>query len=221
MNPQESPVDSIEVESIPDAYRVDFLRLIAVPKRRGRSAPNFQFTTEDGDPIAFVVVDQKWRSAEYRVFSDPEAIDGLFKVVRARRLSKNDLRVIDSKTEETIGSIDAATTRSFALDRPRWILRDEAGAVRGRVYQSSKFRNIKSIISTLLSITLILVGVHILLNHESEIRFEIDGRPAAWGAKHMHFFKMRFDLDLSDDAEGVLPRPIALSVAILEFLRND
>lgn len=220
-NHQVSVPEAIENESIPVAYCADFLRLIAVPKRRGPAAPNFQFTTEDGYPIAFVFVDQRWRSAEYRVFSDPEAIDALFKVVRTRRLTKRENRIVDSKTEETIGSIDPATARSFSLDRPRWILRDDAGAVRGRVYQSSNFRNFKSIISTLLTFALIMIGIHVLLHDEKEIRFEIQGRRAARGEKLKHLFKTRFELDLSDDVDGLLPRPIALSVAILELLGHD
>ncbi len=220
-NHQESAADAIEIESIPEAYRVDFLRLVAVPKRRGPAASSFQFTTEDGYPIAFVIVDKRWRSAEYRVFSDPEAIDQMFKVIRLHKWNKIETRVVDSKTEETIGSIDSATARSFSLDRPRWILRDEAGAERGRVYQSSNFGNFKSIISMILTFALILIGIHILLHDEKEIRFEIQGRRAARGDKLKHLFKARFDLDLSDDSDGLLPRPIALSVAILEFFRAD
>lgn len=111
-------------------------------------------------------------------------------------------RVVDSTTGEAVGSLRRKGFKS--LFRDSWEILDAEGVVRGQVLEDSGWkalaRRSNEIVAALLPQT---------------FRLEVAGQVVGTMRQNFNPFVRKYDVDLSHDEHGLLPRPLAVATVIL------
>jgi hypothetical protein len=111
-------------------------------------------------------------------------------------------KVTDSLTGEHIGTLRRKGWTS--LFRDSWEILDAEGVVRGKVMEESPW---KAAVRRTVELAAMLLPQAFLI--------EIDGQVVATMRQNFNIFVHKFDVDLTPDTEGMLPRPLALATVIL------
>jgi hypothetical protein len=111
-------------------------------------------------------------------------------------------RVTDSQTGEHVGTLRRKGWSS--LFRDSWEILDAQGIVRGRVIEDSPW---KAAVRRTIELAALLLP--------QAFQIEIDGQVVATMKQNFNIFVHKFDVDLTLDTEGMLPRPLALACVIL------
>jgi len=111
-------------------------------------------------------------------------------------------RVLDSISGEVIGSLRRKGWSSMFRDS--WEILDAEGVVRGKVSEDSGWKAIARRMHEVASLLL-----------PQAYRIEVDGQTVGTMTQNFNPFFQRFAVDLSEDAGGLLPRPLAVATVIL------
>jgi hypothetical protein len=111
-------------------------------------------------------------------------------------------KVTDSQTGEVVGTLRRKGWSS--LFRDSWEILDAEGIVRGKVTEDSPW---KAAIRRTMELAAMLLP--------QGFQIEIDGQVVATMKQNFNPFVHKFDVDLTLDTEGMLPRPLALATVIL------
>jgi hypothetical protein len=111
-------------------------------------------------------------------------------------------KVTDSQTGEHVGTLRRKGWSS--LFRDSWEILDAEGIVRGKVLEESAWKAFFR--RTVEAVSLFMPQSFLV---------EIDGQVVATMRQNFNVFIPKFDVDLSLDTEGMLPRPLALATVVL------
>jgi uncharacterized protein YxjI len=111
-------------------------------------------------------------------------------------------QVIDSQTNEHIGTLRRKGWTS--LFRDSWEILDADGIVRGKVTEDSPW---KAAIRRTIELASLLLP--------QAFHIEVDGQVVGTMQQNFNWFVHKFQVDLSHDTEGLLPRPLAVATVIL------
>jgi hypothetical protein len=111
-------------------------------------------------------------------------------------------KVTDSQTGEVVGTLRRKGWSS--LFRDSWEILDAEGIIRGKVTEDSPW---KAAIRRTMELAAMLLP--------QGFQIEIDGQVVATMKQNFNPFVHKFDVDLTLDTEGMLPRPLALATVIL------
>jgi len=110
--------------------------------------------------------------------------------------------VTDTQTGEVVGSLRRKGWSS--LFRDSWEILDAEGIVRGKVTEDSPW---KAAVRRTIELAALLLP--------QAFHIEIDGQVVGTMKQNFNLFVHKFDVDLTLDNEGLLPRPLALATVIL------
>ena len=145
----------------------------------------------------------------FRLKEDIRVFDGADAAVEILRIRANRIvdfsasyLVEDSSTGEAIGSLRRKGWSS--LFRDSWEILDAGGVVRGRVVEDSGW---KAMVRRLNEVVAMLMpqGFHL----------EVEGQTVGTMQQNFNPFVQKFEVDLSPDTAGLLPRPLAVATVIL------
>ena len=111
-------------------------------------------------------------------------------------------RVTDSQTGEHIGSLRRKGWSS--LFRDSWEVLDASGTVRGRVTEDSAW---KAAVRRFVEVATLLLPQTFLI--------EVEGQVVGTMRQNFNIFVQKFEVDLTHDSGGILPRPLAVATVIL------
>ena len=111
-------------------------------------------------------------------------------------------QVVDSASGEVIGSLRRKGWSSMFRDS--WEILDADNIVRGRVVEDSGWKAMARRLHEYVSFVL-----------PQAFMLEVEGRVVGTMKQNFNPFVQKFDVDLSEDADGVLPRPLAVATVIL------
>ncbi len=111
-------------------------------------------------------------------------------------------RVIDSPSGEKIGSLRRKGWTSMFRDS--WEILDAEGVVRGRVVEDSGW---KALVRRMHEVAALLLP--------QKFRIEVEGQTVGTMTQNFNPFVQKFDVDLTHDSGGLLPRPLAVATVIL------
>ena len=111
-------------------------------------------------------------------------------------------QVTDSQTGEHIGTLRRKGWSS--LFRDSWEILDAAGIVRGKVTEDSPWK--AAVRRTIEMASLLL---------PQTFHIEVEGQIVGTMSQNFNIFVQKFHVDLSHDADGILPRPLAVATVIL------
>jgi hypothetical protein len=111
-------------------------------------------------------------------------------------------QVTDSRTGEHIGTLRRKGWSS--LFRDSWEILDEDGVVRGKVVEDSAW---KAAVRRLVDLASLFLP--------QTFHIEVEGRIVGTMKQNFNVFVQKFEVDLTHDAEGFLPRPLAVATVIL------
>jgi hypothetical protein len=111
-------------------------------------------------------------------------------------------KVTDSQTGEHVGTLRRKGWSS--LFRDSWEILDAEGIVRGKVTEDSPWK--AAVRRTIEAASLFL---------PQAFHIEIDGQVVGTMKQNFNPFVHKFDVDLSPDTQGLLPRPLAVATVIL------
>jgi hypothetical protein len=111
-------------------------------------------------------------------------------------------KVTDSLTGEHVGTLRRKGWSS--LFRDSWEILDAEGIVRGKVTEDSPW---KAAVRRTIELAALLLP--------QSFHIEIDGQVVGTMRQNFNIFVHKFDVDLTLDTEGMLPRPLALATVIL------
>ena len=111
-------------------------------------------------------------------------------------------QVVDSTTGETVGSLRRKGWSS--MFRGSWEILDADGVVRGRVVEDSGWKALARRMHEMVAMVL-----------PQAFHLEVDGQTVGTMTQNFNPFVQKFSVDLSLDANGLLPRPLAVATVIL------
>lgn len=111
-------------------------------------------------------------------------------------------QVTDSTTGESIGSLRRKGLASMFRDS--WEILDADGIVRGRVIEDSGWKALIRRTNEMVSMLL-----------PQTYRLEVAGATVGTMKQNFNPFVHKFEVDLTHDADGILPRPLAVATVIL------
>ena len=111
-------------------------------------------------------------------------------------------QVTDSTTGEVVGSLRRKGWTS--LFRDSWEILDADGVLRGKVVEDSGWKALIRRSNELVAMLL-----------PQAFHIEVEGQTVGIMKQHFNPFVQKFDVDLSLDASGLLPRPLAVATVIL------
>ena len=163
----------------------------------------FTLTSLDGRLLA--ASEQK----AFKLKEDIRVVDGSAGGVELLRIQADRMvdfsasyRVTDSQTGEPIGALRRKGWSS--LFRDSWEILDPSGVVRGKVSEDSAW---KAAVRRLVEVATLLLPQTFLI--------EVEGQVVATMRQNFNIFVQKFEVDLTHDAGGTLPRPLAVATVIL------
>ncbi len=163
----------------------------------------FRIETVDGRLLAYSRQKAFRLREDIRVFADEAQEVELLHIQADRVIDFSAAyRVIDSQTGEPVGSLRRKGWSSLLRDS--WELLDPEGNVRGHVVEDSAW---KALVRRTIELAGLLLPQTYLL--------QVEGETVATMRQNFLGFPPTFTVDLSHDAEGRLPRPLAIAAVIL------
>jgi hypothetical protein len=111
-------------------------------------------------------------------------------------------QVTDSQTGEHIGTLRRKGWSS--LFRDSWEILDSSGIIRGKVMEDSAW---KAAIRRFIEVATLFLPQTFLI--------EVEGQVVGTMRQNFNIFVQKFEVDLTHDVEGLLPRPLAVATVIL------
>ena len=187
--------------TIPELYRHDqFLASKKVFKLLGGA---FHLRTMDGKLLAYSKQKAFKLKEDIRVYADEAMREELLYIQADRVVDFSaSYKVVDSQTGEHIGSLRRKGWSSMLRDS--WEILDAQGHLRGNVLEDSSW---KALVRRMHELAALLFPQSFLL--------QVDGETVATMKQNYFAFAPKFHVDLSDDADGRLPRPLAIATVIL------
>lgn len=140
---------------------------------------------------------------DIRVFADEEMTHELLKILARSVIDFSaSYDVYDSHSNEHVGTLRRKGWSS--LFRDQWEILDSEGTLRGRVMEDSGWKAFLRRLNELVSFFLPQV-----------FHIEVDGVVVGIMKQNMALFAHKYEVDLSHDTEGLLPRPLAVATVIL------
>ena len=187
--------------TIPELYRHDqFQASKKVFKLLGGA---FHLRAADGKLLAYSKQKAFKLKEDIRVYAD-EAMKQELLYIQADRIVdfSASYKVVDSQTGEHIGSLRRKGWSSMLRDS--WEILDAQGNLRGNVLEDSSW---KALVRRFVDLASLLLPQAFLL--------QVDGETVATMKQNYFAFAPKFQVDLSLDADGRLPRPLAIATVIL------
>ncbi len=187
--------------AIPELYRHDHIE--ARKKVMKLFGGAFHLRATDGTLLAYSKMKAFKLKEDIRVFADEAMTHELLNIQANKVIDFSaSYNVRDSQTGEHLGSLRRKGWSS--LFRDSWEILDPDGVVRGRVIEDSGWkafaRRMNEIVAFLLPQTFLV---------------QVNDQTVATMKQNIQLFAAKFQIDLSHDAEGVLPRPLAIATVIL------
>ena len=187
--------------AVPEIYRHD--RFIARRQVFRLFGAGFTIASLDGVPLA--ASEQK----AFRLREDIRVTDGTPGGGEILRIDADRIvdfgaayRVTDARTGEHIGALRRKGWASLVRDS--WEILDAEGTVRGKVTEDSPW---KAAVRRLIEAAAFFLP--------ETFHIEVGGQVVGTMAQHFNPFVQKFDVDLTLDTEGLLPRPLAVATVIL------
>ena len=111
-------------------------------------------------------------------------------------------QVVDSTTGEMVGSLRRKGWSS--LFRDSWEILDADGVVRGKVVEDSGWKALVRRTNEIVALCL-----------PQTFQIEVEGQVVGTMKQNFNPFVQKYTVDLSGDANGLLPRPLAVATVIL------
>ncbi|MDR3635408.1 MAG: hypothetical protein P4L84_16505 [Isosphaeraceae bacterium] len=163
----------------------------------------FRLTTPDGRLLAYSKQKAFKLREDIRVYAD-EAMTTELLFIQADRVIDFSAAytVTDSQTGDRIGALRRKGWTSMLRDT--WELLDAAGTVRGHVKEDSTWKALLRRTTDLASLFL-----------PQTFLIQVDGQTVATMKQNFLGIPPKYTVDLSTDADGLLPRPLAVAAVIL------
>jgi hypothetical protein len=163
----------------------------------------FTLTTSDGRLLAASEQKAFKLKEDIRVNEGDPAGPEILRIVADRIIDFSAAyQVTDSRTGEHIGTLRRKGWSS--LFRDSWEILDEDGIVRGKVVEDSAW---KAAVRRLVDLASLFLP--------QTFHIEVEGRIVGTMKQNFNVFVQKFDVDLTHDADGILPRPLAVATVIL------
>jgi len=187
--------------TIPELYRHDqFIARRQMMKLLGAA---FRLQTMDGRLLAYSKQKAFKLKEDIRVYADEAQTNELLYIAADRVVDFSaSYRVVDSQSGEHVGSLRRKGWSSMFRDS--WEILDADGVVRGKVLEDSAW---KAMARRMVDWATLFLPQKYLL--------QVDGRTVATMKQNFLGIPPKFTVDLSDDTEGHLPRPLAIATVIL------
>ncbi len=187
--------------SIPEIYRQEtFVATRQLFKLLGAA---FRLETTDGRLLAYSRQKAFKLREDIRVYSDEAQTEELLFIQADRMVDWSaSYRVTDTQAGEVVGALRRKGWSSMLRDS--WEILDEHGTVRGRVVEESSW---KALVRRVVELATLLLPQTFLI--------EIDGQVVGTMKQNFLGIPPKFTVDLSDDADGRLPRPLAVATVVL------
>ncbi|WP_435016956.1 hypothetical protein TA3x_004539 [Tundrisphaera sp. TA3] len=185
----------------PEVYRLDHFR--ARRKVFKLLGAGFTLETTDGRPLARS--EQKaFRLKEDIRINEPGGDGAELLRIKADRIVDFSAayRVDDAQTGEHIGTLRRKGWSSMFKDS--WEILDADGVVRGKVVEESTWKALARRFVDAASLFL-----------PQTFNIEVDGQVVGSMRQHFNPFIQKFDVDLSQDTDQLLPRPLAVATVVL------
>ena len=188
-------------DSIPELYRTD--QFVARRQVFRLLGAGFTLATLDGRPLA------SSEQAAFRLKEDIRVVDGaaggpeILKIQADRIIDFSAAyRVTDSLTGEPIGTLRRKGWTSMFRDS--WEILDPSGVVRGRVTEDSGWKAAARRLVELASLLL-----------PQTFHIEVNGQVVGTMRQNFNPIVQKYFVDLTHDADNLLPRPLAVATVIL------
>lgn len=187
--------------AIPDLYRYDQMEARKqVFKLLGAA---FHLRTPDGRLLAYSKQKAFRLKEDISVFADEEQTDLLLRIQAAQIIDFGaSYHVYDGRTGEHYGTLRRKGWSSLVRDS--WEILDADGNVRGRVIEDSTW---KALVRRFIDLAALLMPQTFLV--------QVDGQTVATMKQNLNLFVRKYEIDLSQDIGGMLPRPLAVATVIL------
>ncbi|MHC5536940.1 hypothetical protein ACYOEI_01545 [Singulisphaera rosea] len=186
---------------LPEVYQHE--HLVAQRQLFKLAGAAFWLKTPDGRVVAYSKQKAFKLKEDIRVFADEAQTVELLSIKADRIVDFSAAyTVVDSQTGETIGALRRKGLTSLVRDS--WELFDSDGVLRGRVFEESPW---KALVRRFVEIAALLLPQTFLIQVEDETVATM--RQNAWG------IPPKFTVDLTHDAGGKLPRPMAIATVVL------
>jgi uncharacterized protein YxjI len=187
--------------SMPELYQVDQFQ--ARRKLFTFLGAEFHLRAMDGRLLAFSKQKAFTLKEDIRVFADEAQTTELLRIKADRIIDFSaSYQVYDALTNECYGSLRRKGWSS--LFRDSWEILDADGVVRGRVREDSGLKAFLRRFNEMLAMFM-----------PQTFHVEVDGRNVATVAGRFHWFTQSYDVDLSEDADSIMPRPLTIAMVIL------
>ena len=163
----------------------------------------FHLYAPDGRLLAYSKQKAFKLKEDIRVFAD-EAMTHELLLIQADRIIDFSAayKITDSETGESIGTLRRKGWSSMFRDS--WEILDPDGALRGKVLEDSGW---KAMARRLIDLVAVLLPQTFLI--------QVDGRTVGTVRQNFDFFAKKYFVDLTHDADGALPRPLAIATVVL------
>ena len=186
---------------IPELFRTDhFVARRQVFKLLGAA---FHVYSTDGRLLGYSKQKAFKLKEDIRLFAD-EAMTVELLNIQARSVIdfSASYDVYDSYSKEHIGTLRRKGWSSIFRDQ--WEILDPSGILRGRVIEDSSWKAIVRRAHEMISLLLPQV-----------FHIEVEGVVVGIMKQNHAFFTQKYQIDLSHDTDGLLPRPLAVATVIL------
>lgn len=188
--------------SLPELYQHD--HLVARRKLFQFFGATFHIYATDGQMLACSKQRAFRLKEDIRVFADENLEEELLQIKADRIIDFSaSYSVIDSQTGEHYGSLRRKGWSS--LFRDRWEIVDSDDIVRGKITEESGWKAF---------VRRFAGGLVALLMPQTFV-LEVEGERVATMRQNLGLFVHKFQVDLSHDEAGLLPRPLAIAAVVL------
>ena len=185
----------------PEIYQLD--QFVARRKVFKLLGAGFTLQTEDGRVLAASHQKAFRLKEDIRVYDGAESTTEIL-TIRANKVLdfSASYQVVDSTNGEVIGALRRKGWSS--LFRDSWEILDADGGVRGRVVEDSGWKALVRRTNEFVAMCL-----------PQTFLIEVDGQTVGTMKQNFNPFVQKYQVDLSGDASGLLPRPLAVATVIL------
>ena len=188
--------------SLPELYQHD--QFVARRKVFQVFGATFHLYALDGQMLACSKQKAFRLKEDIRVFADENLEDELLQIKADRMIDFSaSYSVIDSQSGEHYGTLRRKGWSS--LFRDRWEILDADGIVRGGILEESGWKAFFRRFG----------GALVALLMPQRFLLQVEGETVATMQQHMGFFVHKFQVDLTHDESGLLPRPLAVAAVVL------
>jgi hypothetical protein len=187
--------------TVPELYQHD--RLMARKQVFKLLGAGFHLYTLDGQLLAYSKQKAFKLKEDIHVFADEEQTVELLNIKADRVIDFSAAyKVIDTTTGEVIGSLRRKGWTSIVRDS--WEVLDPAGNVRAQILEDSQW---KALVRRFVDWASLFMP--------QKFHIQVGEQVVGTLQQNYNIFVQKFNVDLSHDTDGLLPRPLAIAAVIL------